>query len=260
MFGDRRVAAAPDLAVGRICTAGYLEPMHVHLVHAHPEPASFVAAMRDVICESLVARGDTVTVSDLYAMGFNPVLSAADFGARSRSDYLNCALEQRDGYRSGTLAPDLREEVDKVMRADLLAFTFPVFWFSMPAILKGWIDRVFLSGPFYGGRRIYGRGGLAGKRAIAAISLGGRRHMFGSGAIHGELEGGLLRHFFQGALGYVGLAVHRPFVAYHVPYVEPDARVRMLEELKSYVATLDRQPLLPMPRLEDFDETLARRI
>lgn len=233
--------------------------MHVHLIHAHPEPGSFVAAMRDAICETLAARSDTVTVSDLYAMGFNPVLSAEDFGSRSRPDYLNCALEQRHGYGEGTLAPDIRDEVEKVLRADMLAFTFPLFWFSMPAILKGWIDRVFLSGPFYGGRRIYGRGGLAGKRAFAAISLGGRRHMFGPSSIHGDLETGLLRHFFQGTLGYVGLAVHRPFLAYHVPYVNQAERTQALDALKTYVSTIEAQPILPMPRLEDFDEPLARR-
>jgi NAD(P)H dehydrogenase (quinone) len=233
--------------------------MHVHLVHAHPEPRSFVAAMRDAICDGFAARGDTVTVSDLHAMRFNPVLSAEDFDSRARPDYLNCALEQRHAYGTGTLAPDVRDEVDKVLRADMLAFTFPVFWFSMPAILKGWIDRVFLSGPFYGGRRIYGRGGLAGKRAFAAISLGGRRHMFGPGAIHGELEEGLLRHFFQGTLGYVGFAVHRPFVAYHAPYVDQAERSRILDDLKAYVSAIDVQPMLPMPRLEDFDEMFAPR-
>lgn len=233
--------------------------MHVHLIHAHPEPHSFVAAMRDVIHETLTGQGATVTISDLYEMGFNPVLSAADFPSRSREDYLSCALEQRHAYTAGTIAADIRGEVEKVLAADMLVFTFPVFWFSMPAILKGWFDRVFLSGPFYGGRRIYGRGGLAGKRAFAAISLGGRRHMFGDDAIHGDLEGELLRHFFQGTLGYVGLAVHRPFIAYHVPYVDQAERTRMLDALKACVSAIDDQPLLPMPRLEDFDETLAPR-
>jgi NAD(P)H dehydrogenase (quinone) len=233
--------------------------MHVHLVHAHPEPHSFVAAVRDTVCEALAARGDTVTVSDLYAMQFNPVLSADDFRSRARADYLNCALEQRHAYTTGTLAPDIRDEVEKVLGADVLAFTFPLLWFGTPAIHKGCIDRVFLSGPFYGGRRIYGKGGLAGKRAFAALSLGGRRHMFGPRAIHGELEDGHLRSFFQGALGYVGLTVHRPFVAYHVPYVDDVERKRMLVELCEYIATLENQPVLAMPRLEDFDETLARR-
>ncbi|WP_119165202.1 NAD(P)H-dependent oxidoreductase [Algihabitans albus] len=233
--------------------------MRVHLVHAHPEPASFVAAMRDVIQEQLRVRGDQVTVSDLYAQGFNPVLLASDFGARRSSGHLNYALEQRAGYETGTLSADIAQEVEMVLAADVLAFTFPIFWFSVPAILKGWIERVFLSGPFYGGKRIYGRGGLAGKRAFAALSLGGREHMFGPDAIHGDLETGLLRHFFQGTLGYVGLTVHRPFVAYHTPYLRDAQRRTLLEDLRAYVRCLDEQPHFTMPNLDDFDAVFARR-
>jgi NAD(P)H dehydrogenase (quinone) len=233
--------------------------MRVHLVHAHPEPRSFVAAMRDVMLGGFRAQGAEVTLADLYAMRFNPVASAADFQARRNDAHLTYALEQRHAYATGTLAPDITAEVERVLAADLLAFTFPIFWFSVPAILKGWIDRVLLSGPFYGGRRLYGRGGLAGKRAFAAMSLGGRPHMFGPGGIHGELETGMLRHFFQGTLGYVGLAVHRPFTAYHVPYIDASARAALLAELAQAVRELDRRAYLPMPDMADFDELLAPR-
>lgn len=231
--------------------------MRVHLVHGHPEPRSFVAAMRDAVREAFEARGDVVTTSDLYAMGFNPVPSAADFEARERPGHLAYALEQRHAFGAGTLVPDIQAEVEHVLAADLLAFTFPVFWFGPPAILKGWIERVFLSGPFYGGRRVYGRGGLAGKRAFAAVSLGGGAYMFGPGAIHGELETGMMRHFFQGTLGYVGLSVHRPFIAYHVPCVDDAVRRGMLDELRACVRDMDDRALLPMPDLHAYDDTLA---
>ncbi|SMF14782.1 NAD(P)H dehydrogenase (quinone) [Tistlia consotensis] len=233
--------------------------MRVHLVHAHPEADSFVAAMRDRAVAAFRARGDEVGVSDLYAMGFDPLLKAADFGERRDPGHLVYALEQRHGWETRTLAPDILAEVDKVLAADVLGFTFPVFWFGVPAILKGWIERVFLSGPFYGGRRIYGRGGLAGKRAFAAFSLGGRPGMFGPGSIHGELEQGMLRHFFQGTLGYVGLSVHRPFAAYHVPYLDAAAREALLDGLEDYLRTLDDQPTFRLPDLADFDERLEPR-
>jgi len=215
--------------------------------------------MHGVVREELERAGAEVSVSDLYAMGFNPLLSPADFGSRRNAEHLVYGLEQRHAFETGTLAEDIRSEVDRVLAADVLGFTSPIFWFSVPAILKGWIDRVLLAGPFYGGRRLYGRGGLAGKRAFAAMSLGGRPHMFGPDGIHGELETGMLRHFFVGTLGYVGLAVHRPFFAYHVPYVDDARRGAMLAELRDYVRALDRQPLIPMPNLDDYDETLAPR-
>ncbi|HIC81974.1 MAG TPA: flavodoxin family protein [Kiloniellaceae bacterium] len=233
--------------------------MRVHLVHAHPEPQSFVAAMETVTRQTLRKQGHRVTRSDLYAMGFNAVASAADFRSPANPDRLVYALEQRQAAQAGTLASDIAREVERVLAADLLAFTFPVFWFGTPAILKGWIERIFLSGLFYGGRRLYGRGGLAGKRAFVACSLGGRAQMFGPGAIHGELEGGMMRHFFQGTLGYVGLAVHRPFVAYHVPYLDEATRGGILEDLAACVDTLDARPFLPMPDLADYDDRLAPR-
>ncbi|TZG28145.1 NAD(P)H-dependent oxidoreductase [Sphingomonas montanisoli] len=231
--------------------------MKALIVHAHSESDSFVAAMRDAAVAALIAQGAEIAQSDLYAMGFNPVLSPADFGSRKNEAHLTYALEQRYNYDAGTLAPDIVAEIEKVLAADLIVFTFPVFWFSVPAILKGWIDRVFISGPFYGGRRVYGAGPLKGKKALAAFSLGGREHMFGPGSIHGELETGMLRHFFQGALGYVGCDVLEPFVAWHTPYVTHDARVAMLDALGGYVAGWGSLPVLPMPDLTRFDDSFA---
>ncbi|WP_286772948.1 NAD(P)H-dependent oxidoreductase [Sphingomonas sp. 66-10] len=233
--------------------------MKVHLVHAHPEQDSFVAAMRDMMLDAFAERGDEVTLSDLYAMRFNPVISAADFGLDSADGHVVYALEQRRAWQQGTIAADIRDEVEKVLAADLVAFTFPIFWYSTPAILKGWIDRVFLSGAFYGGRRIYGSGGLSGKRAFVAMSLGGRDHMFGKNAIHGELALGMMKHFFQGTLGYVGLGVHEPFVAYHVPYVDEASRKDMLSDLRNTVLKLEDRPVIAMPDLSQFDERFARK-
>ncbi|AOH87236.1 NAD(P)H dehydrogenase (plasmid) [Sphingomonas panacis] len=229
----------------------------VLLIHAHSEADSFVSAMRDTIRNELAGEGWTITESDLYAMGFNPVLSPSDFPSRKNEDHLVYALEQRHAYETGTLPAEITEEIAKVLAADLLIFTFPIFWFSLPAILKGWIDRVWISGPFYGGRRIYGSGGLRGKRALAVFSLGGREHMFGPGSLHGELETGLLRHFLQGTLGYTGLEVIAPFTAYHVPYLSQNERAGMLEQLRRYVADLDSHPVLPMPNLDAFDASFA---
>jgi NAD(P)H dehydrogenase (quinone) len=235
--------------------------MKVLIVHAHPESRSFCAALKDVAAETFTAAGHTVDVSDLYAMGFNPVAGAADFAERKDPDYLVYALEQRHGVESGGLAADIQAEIEKVRACDLLILTFPIFWMSMPAMLKGWIDRVFVSGVFYGGRRVYGKGGMAGKRALVATTLGGREHMFGDGSLHGQLHGpaGMLRHLLQGSLGYVGMSVLEPFVAYHVPYVSAEARAAELERWRRELSDLERRPPLAMPSLADFDEQFRPR-
>ncbi|HEX4870310.1 MAG TPA: NAD(P)H-dependent oxidoreductase, partial [Moraxellaceae bacterium] len=120
--------------------------MNVLIVHAHPEPRSFTASMLHTAVADLTAAGHQVEVSDLYAMDWNPVASADDFGSRKNPDYLVYALEQRHAYEAGTIAPDIAAELEKLKRADLLILNFPVYWFSVPAMLKGWIDRVLISG------------------------------------------------------------------------------------------------------------------
>lgn len=230
-----------------------------HVVYCHPEPKSFVAAMRDTVCRALAESGWDLTFSDLHAARFNPVASAEDFGERERADHLVYSLEQRHGWSNDSIAEDIAAEVDKVLRADMLVLVFPLFWYSVPAQLKGWIDRVFLSGVFFGGRRVYDRAGMVGKRALVVASLGGRAQMFGPDAIHGELNG-MLRHLLQGTLGYVGFDVCEPFYAYHVPYIDDRERRAILDRLDQTLRTVDQLPTLPMPSLDAFDEKLLPRV
>lgn len=229
--------------------------MNVLIVHAHNEPRSFNSALKDCAVEQLRAAGHAVQVSDLHAMNWNPVASAADFGSRANPDYLVYALEQRHNFEAGTLAPDIAAEIAKVQWCDLLILNFPLYWFSMPAILKGWLDRVMISGVFYGGRRIYDRGGMRGKRALVTLTLGGREHMFGAEGIHGEIHT-LLRPLLQGSLGYCGFEVLPPFIGYHVPYVDDAARARILADYRQHLAALDNLEPLRFPSLADYDERL----
>jgi NAD(P)H dehydrogenase (quinone) len=196
-----------------------------------------------------------VRLSDLYAMGFDPVAKAADFARRRDPDYLSYALEQRHNEAAGGLAPDIRAELDRLLWCDFLLLVFPLFWFSPPAILKGWIDRVLVSGVTYGGRRFYDRGGLKGRRAMIAITLGGREHMFGPDAIHGPLED-MLRPLLRGTLAYVALDVLPSFVAWHVPYVDDAVRRSYLDAFDSHLRRIDELVPLRFPCLDDFDATM----
>ena len=226
--------------------------MNVLIVHAHPEPQSFCSAMVSRMRDRFESQGHSVTVSDLYAKQFNPVASAADFQDRNNPDYLVYALEQRHAQKNNTLPADIAEELALLNQCDLLILNFPLYWFSLPAILKGWIDRVFLSGVVYGGRNFYDRGLMKGKRAWLTFTLGGREHMFGDDAIHGDLDT-MLRPVLRGSLGYAGFDVLKPFAAYHVPYISQEARVEMMEQLDVAVDGLASRDLLPYPSLNDFD-------
>jgi NAD(P)H dehydrogenase (quinone) len=200
------------------------------------------------------SQGASVSFSDLYALNFDPVVRGSEFSERRDSDYLVYALEQRHAFEHNALAEDVRREVKALLESDVLMLVFPLYWFSVPAIVKGWIDRCLLAGKMYGGKRIYDHGGMVGKRAAIGVTLGGREHMFGSDGIHGELAGGMLRHLLQGTLGYVGYDVLEPFFAWHVPYSPSEELSTMLSEWRQFVHKLDDQPRIPMPRLENYDD------
>ena len=229
--------------------------MNILIVHAHPEPLSFTTALKDQAITTFESQGHHVEVSDLYAMNFNPVASREDFTQLNNTDYLNYALEQRHASKQQLLSADIQSEIEKVQKADLVILSFPMYWTSVPAILKGWIDRVFVSGIFYGGKRFYNHGGIAGKKAMLSFTLGGRNHMFGENAIHGSIED-LLLPIQRGTLAYVGFEVLPPFVAYHVPYISEEARQQMLIDYEKYLQNLDGLEALIFPKLEQFDERL----
>lgn|GEM_PF-219459 len=184
--------------------------MHIQIVQAHNEPQSFNAAMKNLAVDELCSQGHSVEVSDLYAMRWNPVASAADFCSRANPEYLTYAMEQRHNHSHHSLAPDIQGELEKLLKADLVILNFPIYWFSMPAIMKGWIDRVLVSGVCYGGKRFYDQGGLLGKKAMLAITLGGQPHMFSEDGVHGDLND-MLRPILRGTLAYSGMAVLPPF-------------------------------------------------
>ncbi|QTD30699.1 NAD(P)H-dependent oxidoreductase [Pseudomonas fluorescens] len=229
--------------------------MHILIVHAHNEPHSFNASMKNLAVEELSSQGHSVDVSDLYAMAWNPVASAADFSSRTNPEYLTYALEQRHNHAQHTLANDIQSELDKLLKANLVIFSFPIYWFSMPAIMKGWIDRVLVSGVCYGGKRFYDRGGLTGKKAMLAITIGGQPHMFHEDGVHGDLND-MLRPILRGTLAYTGMTVLPPFVAHHVPYISQEARGVLLEQYREQLRSLDILQPLHFASLRQFDDNL----
>jgi len=99
------------------------------VVYCHPRPESFTAAVRDLVVERLEAKGAEVRLSDLYARGFDPVLSATEHECYERHPE-NCAPVSQD--------------VADLTWCDTLVFVYPTWWYGLPAMLKGWLDRVFL--------------------------------------------------------------------------------------------------------------------
>jgi putative NADPH-quinone reductase len=104
--------------------------MRVLLIHAHPDPDSYNAALKRAAVQALAARHELREI-DLYAEDFQPVLSRQEW-----RDY------EKGAPDSGVIA----EHVAHLKWAEALVFVYPTWWYGLPAILKGWLDRVWLPG------------------------------------------------------------------------------------------------------------------
>lgn len=238
------------------CYVGDPPSRRALLVSAHPEPRSFHSALRTGAVEELEGRGWVVKVSDLYAMQFKAAVDHSDFLSPRSDGPLNVSLEQRHGWDGQSLALDIQAELHHLLEADLLLLMFPLWWFGMPAILKGWIDRVFISGPVYGRSAVFERGRLAGKRAVVAVTTGAPPQAFGPGSLNGNMVD-ILMPLLRGVLGFTGMQVLPPFVGYQVPYVGDEGRARILADWRAYLRSMDDLAPLPMPRLADHPDALG---
>ncbi len=195
--------------------------MHILIVYAHPEPRSLNGALKDLAVSHLSAQGHEVRVSDLYAMNWKAAADAGDFPAQASGERLFYALASQDAFAAGTQAPELAAEQEKLFWADAVIFQFPMWWFSMPAIMKGWVERVYAYGFAYGvgvhgGERWgdrYGEGSLAGRRALLSLTMGGREPHYSERGVNGSLDD-LLFPIHHGIIYYPGMEALPPFAIY----------------------------------------------
>ncbi|WP_394840930.1 NAD(P)H-dependent oxidoreductase [Pendulispora brunnea] len=184
---------------------------NVLIVHAHPEPTSLTHQLVQVTRQTLEKGGHQVSSSDLYGMHWKAVFDEHDFPARLNRRRLSFIEESGHAYSTGQQTADVTAEQEKLLAADALILQFPLWWFGMPAILKGWVDRVFAYGLAYGykgegNRYRYGDGGLKGKRALLSVIVGGPAEDYGPRGINGPLEE-LLFPITHGMLFFAGMEV-----------------------------------------------------
>lgn len=227
--------------------------MKVLIVYAHPEPRSFNGAMRDVAVDTLRGGGHEVIVSDLYAMGFNPVVGRGDFTRPANADVFRLAAEQRRAQDDGTYAKDIADEHEKLRWCDTLILQFPLFWFSLPAILKGWVDRVMGVGFAYGGSMWYENGGLRGRRAMLSLTTGGPPSIYGPRGRNGDIEL-ILWPIQNGMLRLVGFDVLPPFVAWCPARLSSEERVVYLKEFKERLLEIPETPPIFFHESGDYGE------
>jgi len=232
--------------------------MQVLIVYAHEEPNSFNAALKNVAIRTLQEAGHKVIVSDLYRMRFKAVADGEDFLERRDKHYLKRQLEEKAATELGTLAHDILEEQRKLRTCDLLLLQFPLWWFSMPAILKGWVDRVMSMGFAYGGGQWYDTGGLKGRRAMLSVTTGGPDFMYSPLGRNGDMER-ILFPIQHGILYFCGFDVLPPHIAYSPAHATDEQRATMLEDFRRRLAILDEVEPIPFHPTHHFDERMQLR-
>ena len=226
--------------------------MRVLIVYAHPEPTSFNGAMKDLAVDTLSTAGHSVTVSDLYGQNFNPVAGARDFTTRADPTRLDIGVEQAHAARTAGFAPDVQAEIDKLMAADFLILQFPFWWYSVPAMLKGWIDRVFAYGVAYDFGRTWDRGVFRGRRAMLAFTTSAPPTSSFPDGRNGDLER-TLWPLHAGVLALCGYDVLQPYVAHAVRWVDQPGRDAILENYRRRLQDIDNDRPLFFQKIEDYE-------
>jgi NAD(P)H dehydrogenase (quinone) len=207
----------------------------IFVVLAHPERNRFNGALFDTAVRMLKMAGHSVAVSDLYRMDFNPVSDRRNFLTIKDPDYLKLQIEETHASEGHGFAPDIELELGKIEFCDLLILQFPLWRFGMPAILKGWVDRVFAMGRAYGYGNIYEMGKFRGKRALLSLTTGGPEDAYRIGDFNGDIDA-ILRPIQRGVLQFVGFDVLAPQIHYGPVRVSDEQRQTWLA---AYATRLD---------------------
>ena len=228
------------------------------IVLAHPDPGSFNGAWAGASAQACRALGHDVLVSDLCAMGFDAVEGRPYFPGYAADRPFDPLMAQEEAAGTGTIPADVAGEIDKLQRADLVIFHFPLWWFAPPAVLKGWFDRVLLHGALHTVDRRFDSGSCRGKKALFCVTTGASAAESGPDGNGGDID--LLLWPTAYTLRYLGFAVYQPAPVHSVHgYFEgaegQALRVRLAGVLKGQQALLgglQNRPLMAFNADGDF--------
>lgn len=226
--------------------------MKVLIVFAHPESKSFNAALKDTAVETLLSLGHEVEVSDLYKMGWKSQIDEKDIPGSRLNDSIFTVHEEQEHMENTTGATlDVRKEQEKLVWCDMLVFQFPIWWFSMPAILKGWVDRTFTRGFAYKTGRKYSSGIFKGKRAMICATTGTAGSLYAPDGIDGDINH-ILWPIHNGIFHYTGFDVLPPQMVWMPGNLTESEREAALESWAIRIGSIENEEPLFFHGREDY--------
>lgn len=231
--------------------------MKVFIVHCHPEAQSFNAAMTRTAMTCFEGDGHAVIVSDLYQMGFDPVSDRKNFTTVKDSHYFKQQIEELHASDHNGFAAPIEDELKKLEACDVLILQFPLWWFGLPALLKGWVDRVMVMGRVYGGGRWYDNGRFKGKRAMLSLTTGGPESIYATDGLNGDIDH-ILYPINHGILRFTGFDVLPPFIAWGPAHADAGTRETYLRDYQERLAALTTTAPIAYPPLAAYDPNTFR--
>jgi NAD(P)H dehydrogenase (quinone) len=216
--------------------------MNILSLYCHHEPSSFTSSLKNVATSVLVSQGHQVVEDDLYASGFEAKAEKYDFTVLS-GNHFNYMLEQSYAVKKGmAFAPDIQAEIQKLLKADIILIHTPIWWLSVPALLKGWFDRVLVMGIAWDGGKIYEKGLLRGKSVMLSVVAGGPPEFFQPEGKHKATIGQILHPIHHGTLAFCGLDIMEPFVVFNSFGLNTIERAAVLKDYQSRIEHLVDNP------------------
>ncbi len=199
--------------------------MKVHLVVAHPEKNSFNLALHQVAIDTFKNSDINTSISNLYIDKFAAIAGQTDVLDFPEDETFNLAKAQRWAQKNKCFVDDITAEQQKLLSSDMLILQFPLWWWSYPAILKGWLDRVLSSGFAYGDGAELGR-----KKVMYSITTGGANNQEELEYYQQKIAG-----LYQDVFGFIGWQVMPAFIAHGVQQKTLQERTIILNDYEKHL-------------------------
>lgn len=185
------------------------------IIYAHPNPKSFCKAIEERAEKVFRKMGNETKIRDLYELGFQPILKPSDFEA----------------FASGKIPEDIKSEQEYIKWADVIIFVYPIWWSGFPAILKGYIDRVFAYGFAYEYVNGVPKGLLDEKKVMIFNTTGTPNDIYANNGMHDAMK----KTSDEGIFGFCNIKVLKHTFFGAVPSVDDETRKSYLNEVEKII-------------------------
>ncbi|MBL42331.1 MAG: hypothetical protein CMM49_06725 [Rhodospirillaceae bacterium] len=227
--------------------------MNFYIILAHPESKSFNSSIANELRVFLENKGHKVKFNDLYKNNFNPLLSRENFSNQSDTDLVQFPKAQLDSIINNTTSSDIEYEHKNIQWSDIIILQFPLWLYGMPAILKGWCDRVLSEGFAHQPSKNlwFDKSLLNKKKILLSITTNGKRETYSSKGRHGSIN--IILWPIINAFAFSGINIIKPFISFDVIRCGQIQRKSMIEKLKKYTENINNAELVKIHKLNDYE-------